>query len=108
MASIDTTHITQPAVKSAIEAWQARDLQGWLAHFTADAVLYDDGSPRDFQAFSKEIGKERFTSIERVDEGGTKVVGGFQSDTWGDFKTFFKFHLNADGKITRVDIGQAA
>jgi len=105
--SIDTSRLTQSTAKSAFEAWQAKDLPGWRSHFAAGAALYDDGSPRDFQAFSKEIGKERFTSIDRVDDDGTRITGHFHSDTWGNFTTFFKFHLNADGKITRLDIGQA-
>jgi len=107
MSTIDTSRLTQPVVKSAFEAWQSRDLAGWLAHFTPAPALYDDGNPRDFKSFSKEIGKERFTSIERVDEDGSKITGRFHSDTWGDFTTYFKFHLDADGKISRLDIGQA-
>lgn len=96
-----------PIVKSAFEAWQGNDLQGWLSHFTADAKLYDDGNPRDFQAFSKEIGKERFTGIDEVKSDGTEIVGPFHSDQWGNFRTYFRFHLNGEGKIERLDIGQA-
>jgi hypothetical protein len=34
------------------------------------------------------------------------VRGSFHSDRWGDFRTYFKFHPGADGKFTRLDIGQ--
>lgn len=103
---MDTSKLN-PIVKSAFEAWQGRDLQGWLSHFAAGAGLYDDGNPRDLRQFSNEIGKERFTSIEEVRRDGTEIVGRFHSDSWGDFRTYFRFHLNADGKIERLDIGQA-
>lgn len=96
-----------PAVKSALDAWQGKDLTGWLSTFTADAKLYDDGNPRDLQAFSAEIGTERFTHIDKVEDGGLRILGRFHSDTWGDFKTYFRFHLNAAGKFDRLDIGQA-
>lgn len=99
--------LTQPNVKAAMEAWQDRDLAAWLSHFTSNAKLFDDGNPRDFEVFSKEIGKERFTSIDRVENNGFHIIGDFHSDTWGDFKTYFKFHPNAAGKFDRLDIGQA-
>lgn len=103
---MDTSKL-DPIVKSAFEAWQGKDLKGWLGHFAPDAKLYDDGNPRDFQAFSREIGKERFTSIDEVKRDGTEIVGQFHSDQWGDFRTYFRFHANADGKFDRLDIGQA-
>lgn len=103
---MDTSKLN-PVVKSAFEAWQGGDLKGWLGHFTPDAKLFDDGNPRDFKGFSDEIGKERFTSIDEVKAGGTEIVGRFHSDTWGDFRTYFRFHLNSAGKIERLDIGQA-
>lgn len=104
--AMDTSALS-PVVRAAFEAWQAGDLDGWLAHFVPGATLTDDGNPRDFMAFSREIGKERFTSIEDTKRDGTEIVGQFHSDQWGDFRTYFWFHPGADGKITRLDIGQA-
>jgi hypothetical protein len=75
--------------------------------FTADARLTDDRSRRSFAGFSDEaLGHERFTSIDRVDNNGLDVYGSFHSDRWGDFETYFKFHLGSDGKFARLDIGQ--
>ncbi len=99
--------LSQPQVKSALDAWQRNDLPAWLEHFSVDAKLFDDGSPRDFKKFSSEIGKERFTSIEMEEDGGMSIFGHFHSDQWGDFKTYFKLHLASDGKFDRLDIGQA-
>ncbi len=41
-----------------------------------------------------------------VDNNGLDVHGSFHSDRWGDFRTYFKFHLGDDGKFSRLDIGQ--
>ncbi len=73
---------------------------------STDAKLYDDRKPRDFQKFVKDAcGYERFTSIEKVENNGLDIIGNFHTENWGDFKTYFKFHINTKGKITRL-IGQ--
>ena len=100
--------ISHPVAKAAIEAWQQGDEKAWRALFTHNAQLFDDGHPRDLHQFSTEaIGHERFTSIDKVEDNGRSVYGKFHSDTWGDFKTYFRFHLDADGKIIKLEIGQA-
>ena len=105
---MDTSKLINTVVRSAFEAWQRGDSPAWLAHFASHVELLDDGHPRDFQDFSTDaIGHERFTSIDRVEDKGLSVYGHFHSDTWGDFKTYFKFHLDGQGKIYRLEIGQA-
>ena len=106
---MNTDPLRNPTVKAAIEALQNGDRKAWAALFEADAKLYDDGSPRSLEKFTREaLGHERFTSIEKVENNGLDVIGGFHSDQWGDFRTYFKFHLSSSGKINRLDIGQAA
>lgn len=106
---MNTEKLTNRVVKLAVEAWQKADAKTWLSFFTADAVLFDDGSPRDLKQFSREaMGRERFTSIDKVENHGLDVYGRFHSDKWGDFKTYFKFHINPEGKISQIDIGQAS
>lgn len=106
---MDFNKINNPVAKAAITSWQNADRAKWLSFFTNDAQLFDDGQPRDFKKFSSEaIGHERFTSIDKVEEHGTAVYGQFHSDTWGDFKTYFRFHIDEQGKIFRLDIGQAS
>lgn len=100
--------INNQKVKAAIEAWQKGDAALWLSFFTPDAQLFDDGHTRDFKKFSTEaIGYERFTSVDKVEDNGMSVYGHFHSDTWGDFKTYFKFHLEAAGKFDKLEVGQA-
>ncbi len=100
--------IKNQTVRQAFEAWQEADTDSWFLLFTNNAELLDDGRPRDFNKFSKEaMGHERFLGLDRIDEEGTRISGRFHSDTWGDFKTYFHFHINGQGKIYKLDIGQA-
>lgn len=99
--------VSDPAVRDAVTAWQSKDSDHWLAAFVEAPALTDDGASRDFNVFSAEIGNEYFTQIERVSPDGRTVVGQFHSDTWGDFRTFFRFIQGPEGKFTKLEIGQA-
>lgn len=108
LRQMEITKIKNAKVQAAIDAWQKADYTLWLSFFTDDAQLLDDGHPRDFEKFSKKaIGHERFTSIDKIENYGMDIYGKFHSDTWGDFKTYFKFHSNDAGKFYRLEIGQA-
>ena len=108
VTEMETNKISNKIVKAAIEAWQQGNSELWLSFFTKDAKLMDDGKSRNFNKFStKAIGHERFTSIDKVENNGTSIYGQFHSDTWGDFKTYFKFHINNEGRIVQLEIGQA-
>ena len=106
--AVRTAELGNPTVRAAIEALQEGDAQAWAALFEPGAALYDDGAVRDLRRFTREaLGHERFTAIERIEEGGLKLTGQFHSEQWGDFRTYFWFHLSPAGRITRLDIGQA-
>lgn len=99
--------LTNTIVRAAITALQDADSEDWFALFSEDAVLYDDGKKVKFREFFENaLGHERFTSIDKVENDGLDVYGRFHSDKWGDFKTYFKFQINSEDKITRLDIGQ--
>lgn len=106
--NMNLSGITNQTAKKAIEAWQSGDAKSFIALFTSDAKLFDDGNPIDFHKFVKDAcGNERFTGIDKTENNGLHIYGNFHTERWGDFKTYFKFHLNAEGKINRLDIGQA-
>ncbi|WP_454045447.1 hypothetical protein [Chryseobacterium sp. Marseille-Q8038] len=106
--SMDTSKIKNIKVKQAIEAFQESDIEKWISLFAKDAVLLDDGSPRDLKEFSTHaILIENFVSIDKVEDNGNSVYGAFHSDKYGDFKAYFKFHFNKEGKINKLEIGQA-
>jgi len=103
-----TDALTVPTVKAAIDALQRGDRTAWAELFEPGAKLLDDGEARDLEAFTREaVGHERFTAIERVELHGLRVTGAFHSERWGDFRTYFQFHLSRNGKIAQLDIGQA-
>jgi len=103
-----TDKLQNPTVRAAISALQSGNKPAWAALFEPDAKLFDDGSPRSLERFNEEaIGHERFTTIDQVDNHGLDIVGHFHSDKWGDFRTYFRFRLSSNGKVSRLDIGQA-
>jgi len=105
---MEINKISNKTVKAVIEAWQQGNSELWLSFFTEEAKLLDDGKIRNFKEFStKAIGPECFTSFEKVENNGLSVYGQFHSDTWGDFKTYFKFHINKEERISQLEIGQA-
>jgi hypothetical protein len=105
---VDTDKLANPTVRAAIRALQAGDRKAWAALFEADAALYDDGAPRSLATLTAEaLGHERFKSLDRIENGGLDLTGSFQSEKWGDFRSYFRFRLSTSGKIQRLDIGQA-
>ncbi|MGE9310116.1 hypothetical protein ACLOAU_00600 [Niabella sp. CJ426] len=105
--TMDFSKITNDKVKQAIEALDAGD-RSWYAFFTANPEMTDDGNTVDFKSFfEKALGNEKFLTIDKVENEGKHVYGNFKAGQWGTFKVFFKFHLNADGKFDRLDIGQS-
>lgn len=108
LTTMDLSKITNPVVKQAIEALQANDSKTWYSYFTNDAVFTDDGRTLGFKSFFDNAfdKKEKFLSIDKVEHEGKDIYGNFYAGQWGTFKVFFKFHINADGKINRLDIGQ--
>ena len=100
--------LKNPIVKAVIDALQKGDRAAWSAQFEPNAQLFDDGTPHSLEKFTHDaLGHERFTKIETVSDDGLEITGQFHSDQWGDFRTYFRFTLSANGKVARLDIGQA-
>ena len=73
---MDTSKLINPAVKAAFDAWQKGDREAFTSFFSADAILLDDGNPRDFSRFVKDAcGHERFVSIDKVENNGLDIYG---------------------------------
>jgi len=106
---VDLSKLSNSKVKAAINALQKGDTKAWFPLFTDDVTFFDDGNQLQFNNFFKKaLGHERFTSIDQVENNGLDVYGNFHSDQWGDFQTFFKFQIGKEGKISRLEIGQAS
>lgn len=107
---MDLSKLTNETVRNAIEALQANDKKAWFSYFTDEATFTDDGNTRDFKAFFDNAfnHKEKFLTIDKVENEGMYITGDFYAGQWGTFKVYFKFHLNAEGKFDRLDIGQVS
>ena len=108
--TMDLSKILNETVRQAVEALQANDKEAFYSHFTADAKFSDDGNEKDFKAFFDNAfnHKEKFLSLDKIENGGKNLEGDFFAGQWGTFKVFFNFTLNSDDKIERVDIGQVS
>lgn len=107
--NMDISKLTNQTVKRAIQALQENDKTTWYSCFTKEAVFTDDGNKLDLKSFFDNSfnHKEKFLSIDKVENEGKNISGNFFAGQWGTFKTFFNFHINQEGKIERLDIGQA-
>jgi len=105
---MDISKLTNETVKQAIEALQESNKTAWFSFFTTDAVFTDDGNTLDLKSFFENAlnHKEKFITIDKVENEGKDITGDFFAGQWGTFKVFFKFHINTEGKINRLDIGQ--
>jgi hypothetical protein len=108
--SMDLSKINHPNVKKAIEALQAHDRTTWFSLFTKDAIFTDDGREMNFKSFFDNAfdKKEKFLSIDKIENNGKDIYGNFYAGQWRTFKVFFKFKENEAGKFSRIDIGQTA
>ena len=106
--TMDVSKITNENVKKAVEALQANNKDAWFSYFIKDAVFTDDGRALDFKPFFDNAfkHKEKFLTIDKVENDGKNITGNFFAGQWGTFKVFSNFHQNSDGKFNRLDIGQ--
>ncbi|RZL38880.1 MAG: hypothetical protein EOO96_01935 [Pedobacter sp.] len=106
--TMDLTKISNEKVRQAIEALQGNDKKTWYSYFTANATFTDDGRTLDFKGFFENAfdKKEKFLEINKIEDNGKHITGKFYAGQWGTFNVFFKFHQDADGKFSRLDIGQ--
>jgi hypothetical protein len=94
---MNTSRLIKATIKRAFEARKKGDSRLWLTFFTPDAILYIDGSPENFQGVVKH---ERFTSIDKAENNDLDFYSALHAKSRGDFK----FDINKEGKIYRLDI----
>ncbi|WP_320779154.1 nuclear transport factor 2 family protein [Streptomyces sp. CRN 30] len=107
--TIQTTRLSDPAVRAFVAAVNAHDREAFLALLAPDATMSDDGSDRDLDDW---IDREIFSShghleVDRESRGGRALVARYCNDTWGEMRTRWAFTVGDDGKISRFETGQA-
>ncbi|UUV20492.1 hypothetical protein [Paenimyroides aestuarii] len=105
---MDLNKITNENVRKAIEALQNNDKTAFYSYFTKDVVFTDDGRKLDFQSFFDNAfhHKEKFLSIDTIENNGQLINGNFYAGQWGTFRVYFHFHENENKMFNRLDIGQ--
>jgi hypothetical protein len=103
-----TADVTEPAVRTLIDAINAGDRDAFFAVLTPDATMSDDGRDRDLHQW---VDQEIFSSqgrmsVESATDGGQSLIAGYSNATYGAMHTFWRFTLRG-GKISRFETGQA-
>jgi hypothetical protein len=105
---IPVDELSDPTVRSVVQAINAGDRAAFLAAFTDGATMSDDGSDRDFHDW---IDREIFTAgghmeVESESDDGRSLIARYRNDTYGEMRTTWRFVIDG-GRISRMETGQA-
>lgn len=105
---IPIDELADPTVRAMATAINAGDRAAFLAAFTADPTLTDDGSERDFHGW---IDREIFSAgghmeVESQSDDGRSLIARYRNDAYGEMRTTWHFVMDGD-KISRAETGQA-
>jgi hypothetical protein len=90
-----------------MKAYEAGDRRAWDALFTSNATMTEEGSTRVLKRYTNDApGHERMNAIRRFENNGLNLVVDIHTERGGDFRSYFRFHVAADGKISRLDVGR--
>ena len=107
--TIQTTRLSDPAVRAFVAALNAHDRAAFLATLSPDATMADDGDDRDLDQW---IDREIFSSnghleVDNESNGGRALIARYRNDTWGEMRTRWNFTVDEEGRIARFETGQA-
>ncbi|BFO18741.1 hypothetical protein SHKM778_51290 [Streptomyces sp. KM77-8] len=107
--TIQSTRLSDPAVRAFVTAVNNHDREGFLALLTPDATMADDGSERDLADW---IDREIFSchghmEVDNESAAGRRLLARYSNDTWGEMRTRWNFTVADDGRISRFETGQA-
>ncbi|MFF5881894.1 nuclear transport factor 2 family protein [Streptomyces sp. NPDC012589] len=107
--AIQTTRLSDPAVRAFVTAVNNHDREAFTAVLAEGATMADDGTERDLADWTD---REIFSSnghmdVEKEINGGRGLVVSYRNDTWGEMRTRWSFTVDDDGRISRVETGQA-
>ncbi|NJP51484.1 nuclear transport factor 2 family protein [Streptomyces sp. SBST2-5] len=107
--TIQTTRLSDPAVRAFVTAVNNHDREGFMALLAPGATMADDGTERNLTDW---VDREIFSSnghmdVERESDNGRTLLVGYRNDTWGEMRTRWSFEVTDDGRISRFETGQA-
>lgn len=107
--AIQTSELSDPAVRAFINAVNAHDRQGFFDLLTPGATMADDGTDQDLAEW---VDREIFNSnghleVDNESDGGRDLVASYRNDTWGEMRTRWHFTVDSDGRVARFETEQA-
>ncbi|MER7377110.1 nuclear transport factor 2 family protein [Streptomyces lanatus] len=107
--TIQTSKLSDPAVRAFVTAVNAHDREGFLSILSPGATMADDGTDRDLADW---IDREIFTShghmeVDNESNNGRDLLASYRNDTYGEMRTTWHFEVEEDGRISRFETGQA-
>ncbi|MGP3981773.1 nuclear transport factor 2 family protein [Streptomyces sp. KR80] len=105
---IPTDELSNPAVRSFVDAINAGDRAAFRAALMPGATMSDDGSDRNLDQWAD---REIFSShghmeVESQSADGLSLIVRYRNDTWGEMRTAWRFTV-AHARVSRFDTGQA-
>lgn len=106
--NINWNQLTNPAIRTALEAQQKHDLTAWFAVFSDNPTFINDDKTEDFKQFFENAFNfhEKLLSIEKVDETGTHITGNYFGGKYGTYRISIRFRENSAGKLDYLEIKQ--
>ena len=107
--TIQITRLSDPAVRAFVTAVNNHDHEGFMALLAPGATMADDGTERDLADWTD---REIFSShghmeVENESDGGRRLVARYSNDMYGEMRTTWSFTVDDEGRITRIETGQA-
>jgi hypothetical protein len=105
---IPVDELSDPTVRSIVEAINAGDREAFRAAFTPDRTMSDDGTERDFDAWTD---REIFAAgghmeVESQSDDGRALIARYRNDTYGEMRTSWRFVLSGE-RVSHMETGQA-
>lgn len=107
--TIQTAKQRDPAVRAFVTAVDSHDREGFMTLLAPGATMADDGAEHDLADW---VDREIFFSrghlkVDNESDGGRRLIARHRNDVWGEMRTRWSFVVAEDGRIARLETGQA-
>jgi ketosteroid isomerase-like protein len=101
--------LTNHTVRNVFEAMRDGDRESYLAAFSPDAVMTDDGNQQSYSRWADQWlfdrSRGRVDPVHREADAGLTVYGVYRHGDAERFESVWRFQVAA-GKVTRLDVAR--